>query len=258
MVGLDDVVDVRHLTRNEAGWVAIVSVPRDGSGSTGARDEIRYSDDGKHWHPVPGVQLGDNASVIAIVPNYPRFVLVTNEPVDNAETRITAWTSEDRLHWEAHHVATLAGEATGLTGPEPWFPTETGPFALVGSETVDGATHPRAWTSPDGTAWSVAAIASEAGTTPSGVRAAAVGPMGLIDSPGPMLRNNFAVAGHGGGAWTSTDTTSWTPVPFVPPDAAVEPTAVAVLVGVVVVAGSSPDGPIMWVHEVFPSRYPGS
>ena len=249
MVGFDDVDEVFHLTRNNTGWLAVVRLERERG------QELWYSDDGMTWAPVPDFELPTDARVVSVVPNAPRFVVVTNEPASEGQTRITAWPSEDRFHWNEDRIATLVGEATGLTGSDWAFPSQIGPYALVGSEVVDGTTQPRAWTSPDGLSWSDAEISSSSDSQPTGLVAVAAGRMGILDHPDGYARNHIAVAN--GAAWTSLDAIHWSPVPFLPADATDEIRSIAALDQVVVAGGTSADGVTIWVRQVFAEGVPG-
>jgi hypothetical protein len=245
MGGLDGIDEILHITRNQVGWLAVVVTER------GKRVELRYWGDETTWAPVPEFRLPRRTSVVAVVPNQPRFVVVTSQPIDDERRTISAWSSDDRLQWAEHPIATLAGRATGLTGPDSACLSQKEPFALVGSEVVDGATVPRAWTSPDGMSWAEAEIPSPVGRQPSGLVAVASGPRGVPDG---YTRNYITVARAD--AWTSADAIHWSPVPFLPADATDEIRSIAVLNGVVAAGGTSPNGLTFWVGDVFPVSAP--
>lgn len=243
MGGLAGIDEILQITRNEAGWLAVVVTER------GKRVELRHWGDGATWAPVPEFRLPRRTSVVAVVPNQPRFVVVTSQPIDDVRRAVSAWSSDDRLQWTEHPIATLAGRATGLAGPDSACLSQTEPFALVGMEVVDGATVPRAWTSPDGMSWSEAEIPSPPGREPSGLVAVASGPVGLLEPDG--YPRNYLTVGHSE-AWTSVDAIHWSPLPFLPAGVTDEIRTVAMLNGVVVAGGWSPTGLTFWVGAVFP------
>jgi hypothetical protein len=247
MGGLDGIDEILHITRNEAGWLAVVVTER------GKGVELRFWGDGTTWAPVPEFRLPRRTSVVAVVPNQPRFVVVTSQPIDDERRMISAWSSDDRLQWTEHPIATLAGRATGLTGPDSACLSQSEPFALVGMEIVDGVNVPRAWTSPDGMSWSEAEIPSPMGRQTSGLVAVASGPMGVPEPDG--YTRNYITAAHAD-AWTSADAIHWSPLPFLPADATDEIRSIAVLNGLVVAGGTSPNGLTFWVGKVFPVRAP--
>ena len=252
LIGLDDVLDVRFMIRNSVGRaLAVVSVPS-GDGATTV-DAIRISEKGVRWEPVPDF-LGD-ATVFGVVANYTHVIVLTNERVADGRTRIRTWTSEDRVSWEAHDIATINGAATGMTGPEPWYGTAVMPIVVVGTERAGGASAPRAWTSTDGMTWAASDITTAAGAAPAGVSAVAAGQMGIVNVE-PMRRNFIAIAEDGSSAWTSLDTATWQPLRFLPADAVGELSAIAVLGTVVVAGGADLDGPVLWVGNAFDRGVP--
>ena len=243
--GFEDVADVRHLARNNVGvWVATVSVHRPDGDVDFTGDEVRFSEDGIHWDRASLPGLGDNASIAGVVASPVRFVVVTNEPTESRQTRITAWTSEDGRDWNGHEIAQLTGEASGLAGPEPWYPELIGPFGLVGSEVDGRMVQPRAWSSENGISWTSAEV--ETGSAGSGFGMAAV-----TAALQPFLGGTFvAIAESGGAAWTSGLTASWSWVQILPPDAPDRLRVVAVLDTVVAVGADSPDGLTIWLGKI--------
>jgi len=246
--GLEDVEDVRHLSRSQFGWLAAVQKLRSDQEGNAEMDELRSSEGGFGWvaRDMPGLREG--ASITGLATNGPRAVVMTSEPTETQQALVTAWSSEDGRAWTGRPIATLDGGGSALEGPGWSFPELFSPFALIGYEIAQGSPYPRIWTTVDGASWEDAQVEPPPGGHESAIAAVTYSDGTFQD--GLQDRTFVAVAEAGGGAWTSKDGKRWWFARILPPGSPDRLGMVAVVDTIVVVTGESIEGPRLWAGNL--------
>jgi hypothetical protein len=180
-------------------------------GANDGRAAIWRSDDGRAWVPLTGGALpasapGFRASRLDAIAASADAVLGVGTEWGDAGQRPVAWVSADGRTWQRVAEPFDGSRGTDVVARDHGFLLAGAGTARVGEETRAAF-----WTSPDGRAWSAAAAHDTfANSEPSAIARSADGRIvagGLGITPTGWIRPAL---------WTSSDGTTWSPVPDAP------------------------------------------
>jgi hypothetical protein len=210
-------------------------------GESGGTSAVWTSPDGYTWTKVPHDEdIFGRSSMHSITQGGPGLVAVgvdETEPDGPATVFPVVWTSPDGYNWtRVPHDPSVFSEGSGMVD----VASGTSGLVAVGFEKRDGWPVAAVWTSPHGLSWTrIPHDEAIFGSTYEDMSSVAAVGDGFV-----------AVGGWGGlRAWTSPDGITWTRIPH---DDSVfgEDTSMLKVITFgpgIVVLGSAPEGPAMWV-----------